>query len=64
MWLSRGEERGVGTIMIAPWTKFYFQPPHFDPTHAVPVPELIHAQGGGEQPLVGLAKHLLHLFRR
>src|SRR6266700_8190691 len=57
---SRGRQApGVGTIMIASCTQFYFQPPDLDPTHAVLVPELIHADGGGEQPLVGPAEHLI-----
>jgi len=35
---SRGRQApGIGTI--------YFQPPHLDPTHAVPIPELIQAEG-------------------
>ena len=50
--------------MIAPCIQFYFQPPHLDPTHAVLVPELIHADGGGEQPLVSPAEHLIHLLSR
>ncbi len=43
---SRGRQApGIGTIMITPCTQFYFQPPHLDPTHAVPIPELIQAEG-------------------
>ena len=51
-------------IMIAACTQFYFQPPHLEPTHAVLIPELIDGDGGGEQPLVGPAEHLLHLLSR
>src|SRR5205823_14479393 len=62
---SRGRQApGVGTIMIAPCTQFYFQPPHLEPTHDVLVPELIHADGGGGQCLVGPAEHLIHLLNR
>jgi hypothetical protein len=43
---SRGRQApGIGTIMITPCNQFYFQPPHLDPTHAVSIPELIHADG-------------------
>src|SRR2546429_1502758 len=62
---SRGRQApGVGTIMIAPCTQFYFQPPHLEPTHDVLVPELIHADGGGGQPLIDPAEHLIHLLNR
>ncbi len=50
--------------MIAPCTQFYFQPPHLEPTHDVLVPELIHADGGGGQPLIDPAEHLIHLLNR
>src|SRR6266581_1115676 len=63
----RSRERqapGVGMIMIAPCTQFYFQPPYLNPTHAVLIPKLIDGESGGEQPLVGPAEHLLHLLSR
>ena len=50
--------------MIASCTKFYFQPPHLDPTYRVFVIELIDGNGGGEQALVCLAEHRIHLIRR
>lgn len=54
----------VGLIMITPRAQFYFQAPHLDPAYAIPVPELIDGNGGGEKPLVGPAEHLLHLLSR
>ena len=50
--------------MIAPCPQFYFQPPHFEPIHAALTPELIHADGGRKQPLVGPDEHLLYLLNR
>ena len=50
--------------MIAPCTKFHFQAPHLDPTYTIPVPELISGDSSGEQALIFLPEHLLHLLGR
>src|SRR5947209_19202706 len=56
---SRGRQAlGVETIMIAPCTQFYFQPPQIEPTNDVLVTELIHADAAGGQPQLGPAEQL------
>src|SRR5260370_16572118 len=54
---------GGGTVMITTCTQFYFQTPHLDPAHAVPIPELIGGDSGGLQSLVSSPEHLLPLLR-
>src|SRR5260370_471946 len=54
---------GVGTVMITTCTQFYFQTPHLDPAHALPIPELIGGDSGGWQSLVSSPEHLLQLLR-
>lgn len=50
--------------MIASCAQFYLEPSHLDTIDAVPVPELIDGNGGGEQSLVGPLEHLLHMIER
>jgi len=50
--------------MIASCAEVHLQTPYLYPVHRAPVPELFDSDGGGEQPLVGPAKHRIHLFGR